>query len=88
MFFIILLRTMTLKTIKIDEIIYKKLLERKMEDESISDVIARILNIHIEPQNIKKFFGLWNNLPEEYFRIMESDRKELREDLNRRFAAS
>ena len=88
MVFIILLRTMTLKTIKIDEIIYKKLLERKMEDESISDVIARILNIHIEPQNIKIFFGLWNNLPEEYFRIMESDRKELREDLNRRFAAS
>lgn len=88
MFFIVLLRTMTLKTIKIDEIIHKKLLERKMEDKSISDVIASILNIHIEPQNIKNFFGLWNNLPEEYFRIMESDRKELREDLNRRFAAS
>ena len=74
---------MTLKTIKIDETIYKKLLERKRENESISDVIARILNIQIEPQNIKKFFGLWKNLPEEYFKIIESDRKELREDVNR-----
>jgi predicted CopG family antitoxin len=79
---------MTLKTIKIDETIYKKLLDRKRENESISDVIARILNIQIEPQNIKKFFGLWKNLPEEYFKIMESDRKELREDFNRRFAVS
>jgi predicted CopG family antitoxin len=77
---------MTLKTIKIDEIIYKKLLERKRANESISDVIARITNIHFEPKNIKKFFGLWKNLPEEYFKIMESDRKELKEDVNRRFA--
>jgi predicted CopG family antitoxin len=36
---------MTLKTIKIDEVIYNKLLERKREHESIADVIARILNI-------------------------------------------
>jgi predicted CopG family antitoxin len=31
---------MTLKTIKIDEVIYNKLLERKREHESIADVIA------------------------------------------------
>ncbi len=31
---------MTLKTIKIDRTIYEKLLERKRENESISDVIA------------------------------------------------
>ncbi len=77
---------MTLKTIEIDEAIYKKLLERKKENESISDVIARILSIHKESQNFKKFFGLWKDLPEEYFRIIESDREELREDVNRRFA--
>ena len=45
---------MTLKTIKIDEVIYNKLLERKREQESIADVIARILNIQLESQNIKK----------------------------------
>ena len=88
MVFIIIVRTMTLKTIKIDEALYKKLLERKRENESMSDVIARILNIHIEPQDIKKFFGLWKKLPEEYFKIMESDQRELREDVNRRFAIS
>ena len=76
---------MTLKTIKIDEVIYNKLLERKREHESIADVIARILNIQIEPQNIKKFFGLWKSLPEEYLKIMEADQKELREDINRTF---
>ena len=79
---------MTLKTIKIDEELYKKLLERKNESESISDVIARMLNIHIKPQNITKFFGLWRRLPEEYLKIMEADRKELREDVNGRFMAS
>ena len=79
---------MTLKTIKIDEELYKKLLERKKERESISDVIARMLNIQIKPQNIAKFFGLWRRLPEEYLKIMEADRKELREDVNGRFMAS
>jgi len=79
---------MTLKTIKIDEIIYNKLLERKREHESIADVIARILNIQNESQNIKNFFGLWESLPEEYLKIMEVDRKELREDISRSFIVS
>ena len=79
---------MTLNTIKIDEVIYNKLLERKREHESIADVIARILNIQIEPQNIKNFFGLWKSLPEEYLKIMEADQKELREDINRSFTVS
>ena len=34
---------MTLKTIKIDEILYKKLLERKEDNENISDLIERLL---------------------------------------------
>jgi predicted CopG family antitoxin len=71
---------MTIKNIKIDEDIYKKLLERKREHETISDVIARVLNLQIKPQNLHKFFGLWKSLPKEYFEIMELDRKELREN--------
>ncbi len=77
---------MTIKKIEIDEEIYKKLLERKKEDESISDLIARILKVPKEPQNIKKFFGLWKDLPAELYQIMESDVKELREQINRRFS--
>ncbi len=76
---------MTLKTIKIKEKAYKKLLERKQNDESISDVIERLLGIKKELKNIKKFFGLWKDLPAEYFNIMESDRRETREEISRRF---
>jgi len=76
---------MTLKTIRIEEEIYKQLLEKKKENESMSDVIARILNIHQEPKNIKNFFGIERDLPEEYFKIMELDREGLREEINKRF---
>ncbi|MFO8018566.1 MAG: antitoxin VapB family protein [Promethearchaeia archaeon] len=77
---------MTLKTIEIDEAVYKKLLERKKEDETISDVIAKFLNISKKPQNIKNFIGLWRDLPKEFFDQLESDRKSMREEINRRFA--
>jgi len=76
---------MTLKTIKLKEEAYKKLLERKQDGESVSDVIERLLGIIKEPKNINKFFGLWKDLPAEFFKIMESDRKEIRNEINRRF---
>ena len=79
---------MTLKTIKIDEKIYNLLLKRKREDETIADVIARILNVPSETQDIKSFFGLWKGIPKEYLKIMETDRQELRENINGRFAVS
>ena len=47
---------MTLKTIRIDEIIYKKLFERKKKDESISDFIKRLLKVEkdlpVEDKNV------------------------------------
>ncbi|MBD3196841.1 MAG: hypothetical protein GF317_17420 [Candidatus Lokiarchaeota archaeon] len=63
---------MTLKTIKINKKIYKMLLERKKEDETITDVIARILNVPRETQNINSFFGLWKSIPEEFLKIIET----------------
>lgn len=36
---------MTLKTIEIDELLYKELLKRKLQDESITDVIERLLKL-------------------------------------------
>ncbi|TFF88808.1 MAG: hypothetical protein EU548_08410, partial [Promethearchaeota archaeon] len=66
---------------------YKELLKRKRENENISDVIARILHIQKGAQDIKRFFGLWRALPEEYFKIMEEDRKELWKEINMRFAS-
>jgi len=72
---------MTSRTIKIKELAYKKLLERKQDGESVSDVIERLLGIIKEPKNINKFFGLRKDLPAEYFKIMESDRKEIRNEI-------
>jgi predicted CopG family antitoxin len=77
---------MTLKTIKIKEFIYTKLLERKKDDESISDVIERLLGFTEQSKNIKKYFGLWKDVPKEYFMIMESDFKETHEEINRRLS--
>lgn len=77
---------MTLKNVKIDETLYKELLERKKEDETISDVIGRMLHSKRKPHNIKKVVGLWKDIPKDYLEIMEADRKELREKINRRFS--
>ena len=77
---------MTHKTIDISEEVYKKLKEKKKDNESISDVIERILGIRTEPRkDIRKAFGLWKDLPKEILEIMESAHKEMREDFNRRF---
>lgn len=76
---------MTLRRIEIDDSLYKELLKHKREDETISDVIARILHLQRAPQDIKRFFGLWKELPKEYFKIMEVDRNEIREEINRKF---
>lgn len=78
---------MTLKKIKIDELLYKELSERKKEHESISDVIARILHVPKGAQDIEKLFGLWKKIPEEFFKIMEIDRDELRKEFNKRITA-
>ncbi|MGQ4875527.1 MAG: antitoxin VapB family protein [Promethearchaeia archaeon] len=73
-------------TIKINKKIYEKLLEIKKDNEDISDVIGRLLDIKEKPKNIKKFFGVWKDLPDEYFEIINSAFKEIREDINRRFS--
>ncbi|TFG01641.1 MAG: hypothetical protein EU542_06620 [Promethearchaeota archaeon] len=78
---------MTHKTIDVSEEVYNKLIEKKRDKESISDVIKRILNFREEPKkDISKVFGLWKNLPEEILEIMKLAHKEMREDINRRFS--
>ncbi|MEE9378323.1 MAG: antitoxin VapB family protein [Candidatus Lokiarchaeia archaeon] len=77
---------MTLKTIKINERIYKKLLDSKKDDESISEFLERLLDIKEQSKDINKSFGIWKDLPAEYFEIIESDIKEIREGINQRFS--
>lgn len=77
---------MTSKTIKIDEKTYKRLLQKKKNNETISDVIAKLLGPEKEEKiNLRYFFGRWKDLPKEYFEIMEGAHKELRNNLNKRF---
>jgi predicted CopG family antitoxin len=77
---------MTLKTIKISERIYKKLLDSKKDEESITDFLERLLDIKEQSKDINKSFGIWKDLPAEYFEIIESDIKEIREGINQRFS--
>lgn len=76
---------MTLKKIKVKELIYKKLLEIKKNGENLSDVIERLLGITDKQRNIKNCFGLWQDLPTEYFEIMYSDLRKIRDEINQRF---
>jgi len=77
---------MTLKTIKISERIYKKLLDSKKDEESITEFLERLLDIKEQSKDINKSFGIWKDLPKEYFEIIKSDIKEIREGINQRFS--
>ncbi|TFG23432.1 MAG: hypothetical protein EU529_07395 [Promethearchaeota archaeon] len=77
---------MTYKTIDISEEVYNRLNEKKKKNESISDVIERMLGITKESKGISEFFGIWKDLPKEYFEIMEEAHKEMRREINKRFS--
>ena len=77
---------MTLKTIKISERIYKKLLDSKKDEESISEFLEQLLDIKEQLKDINKSFGIWKDLPVECFEIIESDIKKIREGINQRFS--
>ena len=77
---------MTSKTIEIDEETYKKLLKKKKNNETISEVIDKLLGQeNKDKSNLREFFGRWKDLPKDYFEIMEMAHKELRNDINKRF---
>ena len=77
---------MTSKTIEIDEKTYERLLRKKKNNETISEVIDKLLGYKKkEKNNLKPFFGRWKDLPTEYFNIMENAHYELRKDINKRF---
>ena len=77
---------MAQKTIRISEEVYEKLKKIRMENESISDVINRVLEAKIEPsKDIRKAHGLWKDLPEEVIKIMQTAHRELRDEINKKF---
>ncbi len=77
---------MTSKTIDIDEDTYKRLLKKKKKDETISDLIDKLLGYEEkEKSNLRPFFGRWKDLPKDYVEIMGVAHKELRNDISKRF---
>lgn len=76
---------MTIKTVNLDEKIYAKLMSQRKGNETISDVIARLLGGKEEKKDIRKAFGLWKDIPDELIKLMKSANKELREEINQRF---
>lgn len=77
---------MTSKIIEIDEETYNRLLEKKEENETISEVIDKLMGHEKKgSSNLRAFFGRWKDLPKDFFDIMEDAHQELRNDINKRF---
>ena len=67
---------MTHRTIDLPEQIYKELMALKQEDETLSEVISRLIKKGKTSKSIKKFAGIFQNSSEEW----ESLEKTLYED--------
>ncbi len=74
------------KTVSITPETYEALLKQKRKEESISDVIARLIGMKKEFTDYEQIFGRWKDLPSEYLEIMEAAGRDLRKDFQRRFS--
>ncbi len=74
------------KTVSITLETYEALLKQKRKEESISDVIARLIGMKKEFTDYEQIFGRWKDLPSEYLEIMEAAGRDLRKDFQRRFS--
>ena len=79
------MRKITFKTIEISDTVYRKFVERKKDDEEISDVIERLMDIDNGQKKLMKSFRILTNLPDEYIEILKTDINETREEINRRY---
>lgn len=57
---------MTNRTIDLPDHIYKELIKLKRKDESISEVISRLIKKEKPIRSIKKFAGIFQNSSEEW----------------------
>ncbi|MFO8020259.1 MAG: antitoxin VapB family protein [Promethearchaeia archaeon] len=75
---------MVSKQISIRKKIYDRLKGQKRENESFSDVIARLLDSQSNFSDIKECFGLSKNLPEELTDKFRESNKEMRNMIKER----
>lgn len=57
---------MTHRTIDLPEHIYKELIKLKQKDETVSEVISRLIKKEKPLKTIKKFAGIFQNSSEEW----------------------
>ncbi len=62
---------MNLKTIDLDEETYRKLLAEKKKDETITDVVKRLLT-NRKQKSILKYAGTWDFSDEELQKLQKS----------------
>ena len=74
-----------MKTIAIPAETYDELVKQKAGDETVADVLARLIGKRKELAHFGAFFGRWRDLPNEYFEIMEKAHHEIRAEFNRSF---
>ena len=60
---------MITENVPIRKDLMERLMKEKKGDESISDVIERILGKQEKPQDIKRFFGIWKDHDDEFFQV-------------------
>jgi len=57
---------MTHRTIDLPEHIYKELIKLKQKDESVTEVISRLIKIEKPIKSVKKYAGIFQNSSEEW----------------------
>ena len=62
---------MNLKTVDLDEETYRKLLAEKKKDETITDVVKRLLT-NRKQKSILKYAGTWDFSDEELHKLQKS----------------
>lgn len=65
---------MNLKTIEVDEETYRKLLAEKKEDETIAEVVKRLLTKR-KQESILEFAGTWDLTEEELQKLQIAHKK-------------
>ena len=75
---------MVTKTITVTEEAYKALASDKKKDESFSEVILRTHKRKGNVENLMKFVGAWNHIPDEVIDDMKKDIENMRKRSARR----
>ena len=72
---------MNVKTIDLDEETYKKLLQVKRKDETITDVVKRLLSSKGQ-KSLMRFAGIWEDLTDEEWQKIQQALEEFGSQLD------